>query len=75
MTIIDRIKSFEFDRNRNNVFGIKAAIVWARTEEGFTLYPLLYISKPRWITQKDYDDILDRLQLSISIEPINGVNK
>lgn len=29
MSIFEKIKSFEFDKNRNNIFGIKSGIVWA----------------------------------------------
>lgn len=28
MSIFNKIKSFEFDKNKKNVFGIKSAIIW-----------------------------------------------
>ena len=65
MSILDKIRSFEFDRNRTKIFGIKSAIVWAHSKEKSFMFPLLYISKPKNISQEDYEAVLDKLQISI----------
>ena len=64
MAILDNIKSFEYDKNRDRIFGIKSAIVWGHSERG-TIAPLFYISKPKHINQEDFDYILDRLEITI----------
>lgn len=61
--ILDKIKSFEYDKNRKRIFGIKSAIVWGHFEG--VMSPLFYITKPKHISQEDFDAILDRLEISI----------
>ena len=65
MSILDRIRSIEFDRNRKKVLGIKSAVLWAHSKDNNGSYPLLYISKPKHISQEDYDFMLDRLDINI----------
>ncbi len=65
MTILDKIKSFEFDKNRNKLFGIKSAIVWGHAKDTNSVFPLLYISKPKGISQEDYELLLEKIQISI----------
>lgn len=61
--ILQRIRSFEFDKNKNHLFGIKSAIVWGR-EDNIT-FPLLYIQKPRTMSREDFELILDHLDINI----------
>lgn len=63
MAILDEIKSFEYDRNKERIFGIKSAIVWGHYKSGSS--PLFYITKPKHISQEDFDYILDRLEITI----------
>lgn len=65
MNILDTIRSFEFDRNRTRVFGIKSAIVWGHSNKSNSSFPLLYISKPKGISQEDYELLLDKIDISI----------
>ncbi len=65
MSIIDEIKSFEYDKNRKQQFGIKSAIIWGMSKNTNGQFPLLYISKPKGISQKDYELLLDKLDISI----------
>jgi hypothetical protein len=63
MSILDKIKSFEFDKNRNKLFGIKSGIVWAHSKDVNGSYPLLYISKPKHISQEDFEFILEHMDI------------
>jgi len=65
MSILKKVKSIEFDKNRNQNFGIKSGILWAYSNEKNSIFPLLYISKPKHISKEDFDLILDRLSIGI----------
>jgi hypothetical protein len=64
-TILDRIRSFEFDKNRKAIFGIKSGIVWGHSNKINGSFPMLYISKPKGINQEDFELLLDKLDISI----------
>jgi hypothetical protein len=63
--ILERIRSFEYDKNRNKIFGIKSAIVWGHSNETNSIFPLVYISKPRSISQEDFELLLDKIDITI----------
>lgn len=67
MTIIDKIRSIEYDKNRRKIFGIKSAILWGHSKDTNGTFPLLYISKPKHITQEEYEDLLDRLEINLKV--------
>lgn len=63
--ILDEIRSIEYDKNRKVIFGIKSGIVWGHSNNTNGCYPLLYISKPKHIEQKDFEILLDKLEINI----------
>jgi hypothetical protein len=65
MNILDKIKSFEFDKNRNKIFGIKSGIVWGHSNESNSMFPILYISKPRNISKEDFELLLNKIDIKI----------
>lgn len=65
MSILNTIRSIEFDKNRRRLFGIKSGILWAHSKDTNSSYPLLYISKPKHITQEDFEILLDNLIINI----------
>ena len=65
MSILDKIKAFEYDKNRNKQFGVKSAIIWGYSNERNGIFPLLYISKPKHISQEDYEVLLDSLRIEM----------
>lgn len=65
MSILKELQSFEFDRNKSKVFGIKSAIIWGHHKNGGS-YPLLYITKPKHVTQEEYEEILDGLNIQLT---------
>lgn len=65
MNILDSIRSFEFDKNRKFVFGIKSGIVWGHSNKSNSSFPMLYISKPKNISQEDFELLLDKIQIEI----------
>jgi hypothetical protein len=65
VNILDKIKSFEFDKNRNKIFGIKSGIVWGHSNESNSIFPMLYISKPRNISQEDFELLLNKIDITI----------
>lgn len=68
MSIFDEIKSFEFDRNRNKIFGIKSGIVWGHSKNSNSSFPLLYISKPKHITEEQFNKLLDSIEINFIIK-------
>lgn len=65
MTILEGIRSFEYDKNRNKMFGIKSAIIWGHSKDSNSSFPMLYISKPKGVSQEDFELLLDKLDISI----------
>lgn len=64
MSVLNEIRAIEYDRNRTKLFGIKSGIVWGHHKEGGS-FPLLYISKPKHVSQADFEEILNKLDISI----------
>lgn len=64
--ISDKFKRFTLDSNPNHIFGIKSAIIWGENEGSAT--PLLYLRKPKSVSQEDYDDMVKRIKISFSKE-------
>jgi len=63
MSRFDNLRSFEFDRNRKQIFGVKSGIVWGHSNKTNGMYPILYISKPKNISQEDYEKLLDCIEI------------
>lgn len=64
MSILDKIKSFEFDKNRNKIFGIKSAIIWGHSKGTNGIFPLLYLYKPKHISQEEYEELINSIEIS-----------
>jgi len=67
MNIIESIKSFEFDENRRKIFGIKSGIVWGHSNKSNSSFPMLYISKPKHVSQKDFELLLSKIDIQINV--------
>jgi hypothetical protein len=68
MSILNKIRSFEFDKNKNKIFGIKSAIIWGHSNKTNSIFPILYIRKPKGITQEEYDELLDAIDINFIIK-------
>jgi hypothetical protein len=64
MTIFDKYRDFEFDRNKNKIFGIKSGIIWGHSRKINSISPLVYISKPKHVSQEEFDEILEKIRIS-----------
>jgi len=69
--IIDDIKSFSFDANRKEMFGIKSGIVWGNKDS--STFPMLYISKPKWVSQDDYEILLESIDINFIRKGVSNV--
>lgn len=65
MDILERIKSFEYDKNRGKILGIKSGIIWGHSKDTNSIFPMLYISKPKHISQSDFELLLDKIDIQI----------
>ena len=65
MNILEKIRSIEFDKNRRFIFGIKSAILWGHSNESNSIFPMLYISKPKHISQSDFELLLDKIDIQL----------
>lgn len=66
MNILNKLRAIEFDRNKNKVFGIKSGILWGYSNETNSSFPLLYISKPKHISEEDFEILLNNLEIKIN---------
>ena len=62
--LINSLVSISYDKNRDGKWPLKSAILFGNHKNN-TSSPLVYISKPKHVTQEDFDEILDRLQISL----------
>ena len=65
--IFDDIKSFEIDRNQDKKFGIKSGIVWGHSADNNGIFPIMYLSKPKGISQEDFDLLLAQININFRI--------
>jgi hypothetical protein len=65
MNILDRIKSFSFDPNQHHQFGVRSGIVWSHSNQDNSIFPILYISKPRRISLADFNLLLEKIDINI----------
>ncbi len=65
MNILESIRSYEYDKNKTKVFGIKSAIIWGHSKNTNSSFPMLYISKPKNISQEDFELLLDSIDITI----------
>lgn len=63
MSIFAGLRSFEFDKNKKHIFGIKSGIVWGHSNKSNSSSPLLYISKPKSISQEEYEELLECIDI------------
>ena len=61
-SILSKLCDAEFDTNRDKIFGIKSGILWGNYGNG-KVAPLLYISKPRHLSQEDYEILLESMMI------------
>ena len=60
------MSQYEFDSNKDHIFGIKSAILWKYGEKG--LSPVLYLRKPKHVSQEEYDELIQNMQIYIKRE-------
>jgi hypothetical protein len=57
-----KLISFE---TKPTVFGIKSPTVWIETEKG-GIAPLCYLRKPKWVSNKYFDEFINSLNISVT---------
>jgi hypothetical protein len=68
MGILSKLRSIEFDRNRNGIFGIKSAIIWGHHKDTNSSSALLYLTKPKHISNEDYNEMINSINISFTIK-------
>lgn len=58
-----KIKGVELDKNKNKIFRIKSAILWGHSDNN-TSYPIAYLKKPKYMTDEQFEHILDKLKIT-----------
>lgn len=69
MSIFKNIRSFEFDKNKKHIFGIKSAIIWGHSSRTNGIFPLLYLRKPKSISEEDYNELIEHIEISFKFKP------
>lgn len=63
MSIYDEIEDLEFDKNADNKFGIKSPIIWAYSKKTNGMYPVLYLRKPKHISEDFFNELINSLSI------------
>lgn len=63
MSIFEQLRAFSVDTNEKKIHGIKSGIVWGHAKNTNSIYPLLYISKPKHISEEHYRELLDAIEI------------
>lgn len=66
MDLFKNLESFELDKNKNKLFGLKCSIIWGNFKNGGTC-PIIYLRKPKHMLQEDFDLLLDSIHIQIKI--------
>jgi len=65
MNILNKIKSFGIDRDK---LWSKFATIYANSAETNSIYPLIYLTKPKHISDEEYKDMLDAIEIKFIIK-------
>jgi hypothetical protein len=68
MGILSKLRAIEFDLNKNKTFGVKSAIVWGHYKDVNVCSPLLYLVKPKHISNEDYNEMINNIKISFTIK-------
>jgi len=64
---LSKIKSFSISRKPEKWTGLKSCIIWAK-HDGHRA-PIAYISKPKHVPQKLFDEFMQNIQIHINMFP------
>jgi hypothetical protein len=67
--ILHKIKSFGIDRT--GLWG-KSATIYANSAQTNSIYPLIYLRKPKGITNDEYDQLIDAIEIKFIIKDENN---
>ena len=67
MSLLNKIESIiqNFSQENRKVHRRKSGIVWGTLKDSKGITPLFFISKPKMVSQEDFEDILSKLQITI----------
>ena len=59
-------QKFSFSKSGEKALGIKSPILWGI--EGGKMYALVYLRKPKHVSQEEFNQIIERMSLYLSKE-------
>ena len=66
MSIFDKLSSFFIERNlktARKTFRRKSGIIFAMREGTGTFYPIMYLSKPKGVTEEEFQELLNHIDI------------
>ena len=60
-----QFEKYVFDKNRDSSFNLKSAIMWEFDYETKMYHPLFYVSKPREVSEEDFNRTLDMIDIHV----------
>ena len=63
-SIFDNLRGFEVYPNEDKIFGIKSAIIFGINKNENSSSPLLYLTKPKNITDEQYKELISRIKIT-----------
>lgn len=71
MGIFDKVDQFSMNRDLKDNFRVyrrKSAIVFGQKDESNIAYPIMYLSRPRWISEEDFQELVNSIQIQFAIK-------
>ena len=65
--------TIEIRKKNKKEMGISSLIVYALEQDKNGYYPILYIKKPRWQTEEEFQKIIDNMTIFINKDKINNI--
>jgi len=66
--IFDEISGIEIDPNLQHKYGLVSGIVWGNSIKVNGTYPIMYLTKPKHVSQHDYEAMLDSIKITFEYE-------
>lgn len=70
---LEKFSDFYLDKSKEQraenfkTFGIKSGVAWGKLKDKNAQVPIFYIKKPKSITEQEFQEILNSLQISFKL--------
>ena len=65
--------TIEIRKENKRTMGISSLVIWGLEQDKNRHYPILYIKKPRWQTEEEFQKIIDNMTIFINKDKLNEI--